>query len=140
MLNKNLKVLRKEKGISLEELAEKIGVSRQAVSKWESGDTTPDIYNCMSLANFFGITIDELVGIDELKKNNENQNNEKYLFGIAKVGERGQVVIPKKARDIYNISAGDSVIIVGDERGLAMAKCNDLTDFAENILNRKEET
>ena len=47
----------------------------------------------------------------------------KYLFGICKVGEKGQIVIPKEARDMFNIVPGDSVILLGDKKkGLAIVK------------------
>lgn len=54
--------LRKQHGLSQEQLAEKLGVSRQAVSKWERAEASPDIENLSSLAKLYGITIDELVG------------------------------------------------------------------------------
>ena len=46
----------------------------------------------------------------------------KYIFGTATVGEKGQIVIPKKARDQYGIKPGDEMIVLGDERGVAMLK------------------
>jgi len=57
-----LAALRKEKGISQEELAEKLGVSRQAVSKWENGESSPDTDNLIALADIYGISLDELLG------------------------------------------------------------------------------
>ena len=58
--------LRKQHGLSQEQLAEKLEVSRQAVSKWERGEASPDIENLSSLAKLYGITIDELVnGVQE---------------------------------------------------------------------------
>lgn len=56
-----LQVLRKSKGLTQEELAEKISVSRQAVAKWESGQAYPDISNLIGISEFFKITIDHLV-------------------------------------------------------------------------------
>ncbi len=53
--------LRKEMNLSQEGLAEKVGVSRQAISKWERGEATPDIYNLNGLAEVFGMSIDEIV-------------------------------------------------------------------------------
>ena len=53
----------------------------------------------------------------------------KYLFGICKVGERGQIVIPKEARDIFHIKAGDNIIVFGDiEKGLALVKAEEIVD------------
>ena len=56
-----IQTLRKSKGISQEELADKIGVSRQAVSKWESGQSAPDIEKIILLSEFFGVTTDFLL-------------------------------------------------------------------------------
>ena len=56
-----LQILRKQKGMSQEKLAEKIGISRQAVAKWELGHSYPDIYRLVSLSDLFRISIDKLV-------------------------------------------------------------------------------
>ncbi len=63
----NLKRLRKERNITQEKLAEFIGVSFQAVSKWERNEGYPDITLLPVLANFFGVTTDELIGMNEIK-------------------------------------------------------------------------
>ena len=61
MLRENLIILRNVRGWSQEEVAERIGISRQAYAKWESGATVPDIKKCMRLAEVYGTTIDSLV-------------------------------------------------------------------------------
>ena len=61
MISANLNTLRKQRGYSQEEVAEKIGVSRQAVAKWESGETMPDLDNTMALAELYGVSLDNLV-------------------------------------------------------------------------------
>lgn len=61
MIDANIKFLRKKAGMSQEELAEKIDVSRQSVAKWENGESLPDITKCRELAVVFGTTIDNLV-------------------------------------------------------------------------------
>ena len=62
-----IQTLRKSKGISQEELADKIGVSRQAVSKWESEQSTPDIEKVILLSEYFGVTTDYLLkGIEPI--------------------------------------------------------------------------
>lgn len=63
-----LKSIRKRSGMSQEELAEKIGVSRQAVTKWESDAGIPDIENIIALSEFFHISIDELLSKEKIKK------------------------------------------------------------------------
>ena len=61
IFSEKLKMLRKSKGIIQDELAEKLNVSRQAVTKWESGQAYPDILNLIQISNFFNVTVDYLV-------------------------------------------------------------------------------
>ena len=83
MIAMNLKYFRKKEGLSQEELAEKIEVSRQSVAKWESGETLPDIVKCRELANLFGTTIDNLINYSfEEEKLIENETDGKFVFGI----------------------------------------------------------
>lgn len=75
---KRLFEYRKANGYSQEELAEKIGVSRQAISKWERSESSPDTDNLISLANLYGVTIDELLnGTEQPKKAPDEQPDEK---------------------------------------------------------------
>ena len=62
MLAENLQVLRKQNNLSQEELAEKCQVSRQAIAKWESGESVPTIDKLVYLAEYYGVSLDELVG------------------------------------------------------------------------------
>lgn len=125
MIGMNLKYFRKKEGLSQEELAEKIEVSRQSVAKWESGETLPDIVKCRELANLFGTTIDNLINYSfEEEQLVENETDGKFVFGIVKVGERGQVVIPKHAREVFKINPGDKLVVLGDTKqgGIALVK------------------
>ena len=61
----------------------------------------------------------------------------KYV-GICKVGEKGQIVIPKEARKVYNLSAGDTLLMLGDSKGMALIKTDFFQDLAEEILNDKK--
>ena len=61
MLNENILYYRKRAKLSQEELAGKVGVSRQAVSKWELGEATPEVEKLVALAQVFGVTTDELL-------------------------------------------------------------------------------
>lgn len=59
----------------------------------------------------------------------------KYLFGICKVGEKGQIVIPKEARKVFDINPGDSVVILGDiKKGLAVVKADVFTSVTDGII------
>lgn len=63
----------------------------------------------------------------------------KYIFGICKVGEKGQIVIPKEARKIFNINAGDSIIVFGDvKKGIALVKADVLSDATESMFGGGE--
>lgn len=139
MINMNLKTMRKMLRYTQEEVAEKIGVSRQAVAKWESGETVPDINNCRELANLYGVSLDDLVNDSDGNKTVGIKPKGKHMFGLVKVGERGQIVIPKKAREIFSISPGDSLLVLGDEaQGIAIVKNEGFLQFAMDILDAQE--
>ena len=75
-----------------------------------------------------GNLVDEMVA--------PRKGNTKHLFGSVKVGERGQIVIPKEARDIFGIRQGDLLLVLGDtERGIALVKADKLQEFARQILD-----
>ena len=60
-----------------------------------------------------------------------------YIFGTVKVGERGQIIIPKEARDKFDIKAGDTLIVLGDEKwGIAVTKSDVLQRYAADVFVR----
>ena len=64
VFNENLIRLRKSKGLSQEELGNELNVARQTISKWELGETTPEMDKLIKLSNNFDISVDELIGYD----------------------------------------------------------------------------
>lgn len=65
----------------------------------------------------------------------------KYIFGTVKVGEKGQIVIPKQAREVFNIKPGDTLLLLGDEaQGIAVVKNDLFKQFAYDILSAQENT
>ena len=60
------------------------------------------------------------------------ENDGKYIFGVVKVGDKGQIVIPKEARNVYGIKPGDALILLGDEKGMAMLK----TEIFQNVIDQ----
>ena len=65
----------------------------------------------------------------------------KHIFGTAKVGEKGQIVIPKEAREMFGIQPGDTLLILGEaDTGLIVSRPEELTTLADKMLNnlRKE--
>ncbi len=135
MFHKNLISLRKLKRMTQEDLAGRLGVSRQAIAKWEAGETVPDLEKCKVLADVFEVSLDDLANFDPEK----NQGlaappKGKYIFGVVTVGEKGQIVIPAKARKTFSIEIGDRLIVLGDERqGLALLKTDVFLEMAELI-------
>ena len=125
MISMNLQTLRETHNLTQEEVAEKINVSRQAVAKWESGKSLPDISNCIALAQLFSVSLETLVSNDQLAGVPLPPKG-KHVFGSVTVGERGQIVIPKKARDIFKIKPGDNLLVLGDEGqgGLALVNAD----------------
>lgn len=133
MFSDNLVELRKINNMTQEELAEKIGVSRQTLSKYETGESLPDIEKSMMIANTFGVSLDDLMNF---RKDDEDSlglavpPKGKHVFGMVKVGDKGQIVIPAKARKIFDINPGDNVIVLGEEgQGIAIIKEKGLLDL-----------
>ena len=139
MFKDNLVELRKLYNISQEELAEKIGVSRQTLSKYETGESLPDIEKCSNIANVFSVSIDDLLNYDKGKTENmglEVPPKGKHIFGMVKVGDKGQIVIPAKARKIFDINPGDNLIVLGSEgEGIAIIKEKGLLDLIKSARN-----
>ena len=108
MFKNNLIQMRKMRKMTQEDVAEKVGVTRQAVAKWESGETLPDLDKCRILAEMFGVSLDDLANYEpEQNLGLGLPPKGKHLFGLVTVGDKGQIVIPAKARKLFNISAGD---------------------------------
>lgn len=62
------------------------------------------------------------------------EKDKKYIFGVCKIGEKGQIVIPKDARNLYNLKSGDSLLMLGDEKGIALVKTEVFSSVASEIL------
>ena len=140
MISSNIASLRKKKGLSQEALADKIGVSRQTVAKWESGESAPDVEHCDAMAELFDVTLDALVH-ENMEKGPPPQG--RYVFGTVTVGDKGQIVIPVKARRIFNIKPGDDLMVLGaDNQGLALMPADLFLEVArimEASRNTQEE-
>lgn len=140
MLKDNLIMLRNIHGFSQETLAEKIGISRQAYAKWESGATIPDIEKCKRLADVYGITIDSLLKSETIdgKTAIPPAPKGKNIWGSVTINERGQLVIPKAVRDIFGLTGGQRLIVLSDDQeGIALvpaevfeAKVKEAMNFA----------
>ena len=87
-IGENVKRLRREKGITQETLAEYMHVSTPAVSKWERGETLPDISMVIPLASYFGVSTEEILGLDMAKNEEKIQ---RYLDEYHQFGAQGKV-------------------------------------------------
>lgn len=123
---RNLAILRRLNKFSQEEVAERIGVSRQAVAKWESGESIPDILNCDALAELYNVELSDLIHHDAEGSGMTIAPRGKHIFGTVRMGERGQIVLPKAARDLFKLKPGDLMVVLGDEAlehpGIALMK------------------
>ena len=61
-------------------------------------------------------------------------NNGKYIFGVVKVGDKGQIVIPRDARKKYDIKPGDALLLLCDEKGMALIKTQVFDSFVDQVM------
>ncbi|WP_022933532.1 helix-turn-helix domain-containing protein [Treponema bryantii] len=140
MFKDNLVQMRKVLQLTQEDIAEKLGVTRQSVAKWEAGESIPDLDKCKQLADIFGVSLDDLANYEP----EENLGlgvppKGKHLFGLVTVGDKGQIVIPAKARKIFEISTGDQLVVLGDEgQGLALVKASSFLSLANLVKKLKK--
>lgn len=125
MIALNIRFLRKSENLSQEEFAERFGVSRQSVAKWESGESTPDLQKCREIAEHYDLLIDTLVSVPlDGPGGNENTTEGKYIFGMVKMDQDGRVSLPEYAREVFGLKPGDRLMVMGDtaKGGIALAK------------------
>lgn len=63
-----------------------------------------------------------------------SEKDGKYIFGVVKVGDKGQIVIPKEARKVYNIKPGDALLLLGDKNGMALIKTEIFQSAIDDIM------
>ena len=133
----NLKKYRILKELTQEDVAEFLGIIPQSVSKLERGETIPDLEKCKLLAELFGVSLDDLANYEpEDNMGLDVPPKGKHLFGMVTVGDKGQIVIPARARKLFDISPGDQLVVLGDEsQGLAIIKAKDFLNMANMIRN-----
>ena len=137
MLKDNLLILRNIHGLSQEEIAEKIGISRQAYAKWETGATVPDIEKCARLAEIYGVTIDSLVTTTTLDGGETvvPPPKGKNIWGSVTINERGQLVIPKNVREMFGLSGGQRLIVLTDDQeGIALIPAKVFEDKMKHAM------
>lgn len=136
MFKENLLMLRNLYGYSQEQIAEKIGISRQAYAKWESGTTLPDIEKCRLLADVYGVTIDSLLKTETIDNNTviPPAPKGKHIWGSVSMNEKGQFVIPKPVRDQFDLRGGERLIVLSDEEGIALIRSDIFEEKIKKIM------
>ena len=138
----NVKRLRTEKGVTQEQLAEAMNVTCAAVSKWERGETYPDITLLQPLAYYFGVSLDELVGYD---KDKVDQQIEDLLAEFWRISRQDWKAAQKLIEDAYRTYPNDYRVMfrymgtlgVDDaepDLELALAKKDELTKICDKII------
>ena len=113
-----IQYLRKNKGISQEELADKVGVSRQAVSKWESEQSTPDVEKIILLSDLFDVTTDYLLkGIEPVSENTTEKSDARIFSLVGSVlnfiGLAAAIMIWSEEQTPISVAAGLILMAVG---------------------------
>ena len=135
MIGENIAILRRNAGLSQEALAEKLGVSRQTLAKWETGESVPDILRCDALAEIFDTTLEDLLHAD--MRENPKIPKGKYIFGTVTIGDKGQIVIPVKARRLFHLEPGDALMVLADEKqGLALVKADFFLEMSRQLQEK----
>ncbi len=140
MLQENLKNLRKQKGYSQEELASRLGVVRQTISKWEKGQSVPDSEMLMKLADVFEVTVSQLLGSKIMEEHQPDQVAEQ----LARINEQ-LVIKNRRSRRIWKAIAivigvfiALNILLVGLALllrvGVSTSESNSVTEAYEAIV------
>ncbi len=137
MICENIQILRKKQSLTQEALGEAVGVTRQTIAKWENGESIPDLELAGRLAAVLDVTLDDLIQAPREELEEETLRG-KHMFGIVTVGDKGQIVIPVRARRIFSIKPGDQLMVLGEEgKGLALTDARLFMSIAEAYRNGK---
>ena len=63
-----------------------------------------------------------------------HESDGKYIFGVVKMGEKGQIVIPRDARKLYDIKPGDALLLLGDQKGMALVKTEIFQSAIDQVM------
>lgn len=158
-LSKQLQSLRKQKGLTQEELAEVFNVTNQSVSKWESGQTCPDISLLPEIAEYFKVSIDELLGykpmssvnsiylqmksiIDEAKTRSEKQELAYILASLASTcqweheKQAAEALIKDKKYSNLSVSQSDGGVTVKGNNALFICSFKNYPKFNNNTIRK----
>lgn len=118
------------------------GFRSEVIDKWERGETIPDIEKCGRLAEFYGVTMDSLIK-DDVQLEGQKMApapKGKHMWGVVTVNDRGQIVIPKEARETFGLVNGSRLVVLGDDNeGIALVKAEQFEEklsMAMSVLSK----
>lgn len=136
MISENLLKFRKGLNLTQEALAEKVGVTRQTVAKWENGESVPDLAMAGKVAAALDISLDDLANAGKDEMSTEAPMKGKHMFGVVTIGDKGQIVIPVRARRVFHLNPGDQLMVLGDEnQGIALVDARLFIGYTEGMKN-----
>lgn len=108
----------------------------------QEGETIPDIEKCGRLAEFYGVTMDSLIK-DDVQLEEQKMApapKGKHMWGVVTVNDRGQIVIPKEARETFELGNGSRLVVLGDDNeGIALVKAEQFEEklsMAMSVLSK----
>lgn len=142
-LNENIAFFRKKRGITQEELANALGVTNQAVSKWESGKCAPDIQLLPDIAEYFNISIDELFGLSvnsdiSTKIQSSKETSSKLDAAIDIASKKGYIsssILQFKLR----IGCDESRKLIQDMESLGYIKKDEYSSYKYKFISPQEQ-
>lgn len=142
-IGENVKMLRKQRDITQEQLAELLGVSNAAISKWERGETYPDISLLPIIAHYFSISLDELIGYDKKTIDYEIDvilNEFKKNWSLGNFDKAGEIITDafKKYKNDYNIKLAYIKHLIGGEiadKEKILKNKDIILDICEQVLS-----
>ena len=119
ILGDEIKKARNLQRFSQEDLAERIGVTRQAIINWEKGKAVPDMLTAVKLAEALDVTVEELASTKKVKGPAFYGPDEKRFLGTVTIGKDGNVKLPKEFLREMKVFPGDKMLMLADtERGV----------------------
>lgn len=140
MLQENIYTLRRKAGLSQEQLAERLEVTRQTISKWEGGHSVPDLEKLQAMSRIFGVTLDELTGTHAPTPRQASQTRLSPGLLLCLAGAAGLILLGLLSLTAPDAAAqldGSSVVTIRGT-GLLMALCAGVMAAGAALLLRKK--
>jgi len=133
----NMRRLRQEKGLTQEQLAEVFHISAQAVSRWENDQAYPDVTLLPGLAMYYGVSIDEILGMDRIRKAERLHGIMNEIYTLAREGEMDRAI--ELARESLRVYPDNASLLMALSEALARksedeAACGEAIEVSERVL------